>query len=100
MPGRIDVAGPALYLPRQNSADPFLGFLRRVYWPSNLPTLRQDAFAAYWTVKHVIEMRVMGVEFEPDVFVTETVGGKPKARQLEQAELLDHQSFITAAEER
>ena len=21
------------------SADPFLGFLRKVYWPSNLPTI-------------------------------------------------------------
>ena len=42
---------------------------------------------------------MVGVGFEPDVFILEAVSGKPKARQLDQAELVEHQSFIAAAED-
>jgi hypothetical protein len=83
----------------KNSADPFLGFLRKVYWPEKLPTLRDGALAAYWTVRHVIDMHVQGVGFAVDVFLVETADGKPRARQLDQAELVEHQSFIAAAED-
>ena len=53
------------------SADPFLGFLRKVYWPSNLPTIQEAALAAYWTIRHAIDMKVLGVGFGVDVFTIE-----------------------------
>ena len=35
------------------SADPFLGSLRKVYWPVELPpTIQEGALAAYWTIQH------------------------------------------------
>jgi hypothetical protein len=83
----------------KNSADPFLGFLRKVYWPEKLPSLRDGELAAYWTVQHAIDMRVFGVGFAVDVFVVETVNAKARARKLNQAELVEHQSFIAAAED-
>jgi hypothetical protein len=45
------------------SADPFLGFLRKVFWPAGLPTLQEGALAAYWTIQHAIDMKVAGVGF-------------------------------------
>jgi hypothetical protein len=36
------------------SADPFLGFLRKVYWPTKLPTIQEGALAACWTIQHAI----------------------------------------------
>jgi 20S proteasome alpha/beta subunit len=34
------------------SADPFLGFLKKVYWPQELPTLQEGTLAAFWTIRH------------------------------------------------
>jgi 20S proteasome alpha/beta subunit len=92
------------------SADPFLGFLRKVYWPMKLPTLPEGALAAYWTIQHAIDMKVFGVGFGVDVFVVELVtapSSKPgkipetifKARKLDDAELAEHEGFMKAAEE-
>jgi 20S proteasome alpha/beta subunit len=84
----------------KNSADPFLGFLRKVYWPAKPPTLIDGALAAYWTVKHCIDMRVQGVGFEVDVFTLEHVtGAQPRARQLANEELIEHNGFISGAED-
>jgi len=90
----------------KSSADTFLGFLRKVYWPKQLPSLEEGALAAYWTVQHAIEMKVQGVGFATDVF---TVVPKPSgrdgrevvyvARQLDEAELKEHGGLIEAAEE-
>lgn len=92
------------------SADPFLGFLRKVYWPTKPPTIQEGALAAYWTIHHAIDMKVSGVGFGVDVFIVETVmkptgkPGKPpdaifKARKLDDAELAEHEGFMKAAEE-
>jgi Proteasome subunit len=92
------------------SADPFLGFLRKVYWPIKLPTIQEGALAAYWTIQHAIDMKVSGVGFGVDVFIIEAVvkptgkPGKPpdttfKARKLDDAELAEHEGFMKAAEE-
>ena len=59
----------------KGSADPFLGFLRKVFWPSALPTVKEGTLAALWTVQHAIDMKVLGVGFAPDVFVLERVEG-------------------------
>jgi len=49
------------------SADPFLGFLRKVFWPVAPPTIQEGALAAYWTIQHAIDMKVSGVGFGVDV---------------------------------
>jgi proteasome subunit B (beta)-like protein len=40
------------------TADPFLGFIKNVFWPDRLPTAREGALAAYWTIKLATELRV------------------------------------------
>jgi hypothetical protein len=84
----------------KGSADPFLGFLRKVYWPTGLPSVREGTLAAYWTIHHAIDMKVTGVGFDVDVFVVEPSGSKGYvARQLDNAELAEHNEFIQACED-
>jgi 20S proteasome alpha/beta subunit len=81
------------------SADPFLGFLRKVYWPTNLPTIQEGALAAYWTIRHAIDMKVSGVGFDVDVFTIEPKDKAFVARRLTDAEVAEHVDFIKASEE-
>jgi hypothetical protein len=81
------------------SADLFLGFLRKVFWPITLPTIQEGALAAYWTIQHAIDMKVSGVGFGVDVFVVEHVDKSCKAHQLEDAEVAEHAEFMRASEE-
>ena len=81
------------------SADPFLGLLRQVYWPTKLPTIQEGALAAFWTVQHAIDMKVHGVGFNVDVFVIEPKDKTFVARKLEDAEVEEHVEFIKASEE-
>ena len=81
------------------SADPFLGFLRKVYWPTGRPTLNDGVLAAYWTVQHAIDMKVSGVGFTADVFVVQPEGKGYVASQLTEAQLAEHNEFMKSAEE-
>jgi hypothetical protein len=81
------------------SADPFLGFLRKVYWPTGLPTLNEGVLAAYWTVQHAIDLKVSGVGFEVDVFVVKPDGKAFVAEQLDDTVLTEHTDFMRASEE-
>jgi len=81
------------------SADLFLGFLRKIYWPTELPTIQEGALAAYWTIQHAIEMKVTGVGFSVDVFTVEPSDKTYVARKLDDAEVAEHVDFIKAAEE-
>jgi hypothetical protein len=53
------------------TADPFLGFLKNVFWPGRLPTVREGALAAYWTIKLATDLRVTGVGMGIDIFTLE-----------------------------
>jgi hypothetical protein len=79
------------------SADPFLGFLRNVFWPNDLPTIQEGALAAYWTIRHAIDMKVSGVGFDVDVFTVQPEAKSFAARKLDDAELSEHMDFISAA---
>ena len=83
----------------KGSADFFLGFQRKIYWPTSLPTVREGALAAYWTVKHAIDMKISGVGFDVDVCVVEPKDQTFIARKLDDTELTEHTDFIEAAED-
>lgn len=82
------------------SADTFLGFLKDAFGPEKLPNVRAATLAAYWAVKHAIKMKVQGVGYDVDVFVLEHNGKGYVARALPDAEVLEHQGFISEAEKR
>jgi 20S proteasome alpha/beta subunit len=81
------------------SADLFLGFLRKVFWPTAAPTIQEGALAAYWTIQHAIDMKVSGVGFGVDVFVVGPADKSYTARRLDDAEVAEHAEFVRAAEE-
>ncbi len=41
--------------------DPFLGFMRRVFFKDRLPTVADAIFITTWTLQHVIELNVGGI---------------------------------------
>jgi hypothetical protein len=76
------------------SADPFLGFLKSIFWPDRLPSVRESTLAAYWTIKLATDLRVSGVGMGTDIFVLEQSSDTWTARALDQNETSEHDIFI------
>jgi ATP-dependent protease HslVU (ClpYQ) peptidase subunit len=53
----------------QVSADPFLAFIRRIFWPSGLPSLIDGQIATVWTLDEVIKTNPGGVGGEVKIVV-------------------------------
>lgn len=82
----------------QPIADPFLAFIRRIFWPKNLPTLAEGVFATLWTLNHAIDTAPGGISAPTQLVVLEKVSGDWTARELTEAEQQEHQEAISAAE--
>lgn len=89
----------------QSIADPFLSFLRRIFWPDTLPTLADGIFTTLWALEHAIQTNPGGISNPKQVIVLEKTGhydkkGMPewKARTLEEHEFEEHLESIRAHE--
>ncbi|HUK16219.1 MAG TPA: hypothetical protein VLW65_07375, partial [Bryobacteraceae bacterium] len=82
----------------QSIADPFLAFLRRIFWPAQLPALADGILATYWTLQHAILSTPGGVADPMQIMVLEKVNNDWRARELGVAELTEHQRAVSAAE--
>ncbi|SRR6266851_152025 len=80
----------------QPIADPFLAFLRRIFWPDKPPSLPDGVFAVFWTLQHAIQTNPGGVA-GPIQIVTLDGNG---AEELDPADLEEHKASVAAAEER
>lgn len=77
----------------QRNADPFLSFLRRLWWRDSLPTVGGAVLTVLWALQQTIE-------------ATAEIGGGPqiavlqsgKARLLDDEELREHRDGITSIE--
>ena len=83
----------------QPIADPFLGFIRRVFWGSEPPTVREGIFGAVWALNHTIELTPGQVGGAPQLAILEKESGKWKARKLSDEELGEPQEQYSAVEE-
>lgn len=82
----------------QSIADPFLAFLRRVFWADHQPTIDEALFAAIWAVNHAIQVHPGGVA-EPMQVITITQAGQlTKIREISPEELIEHKSAVSVAE--
>ncbi len=45
----------------QTIADPFLAFIRRIFWKESLPNVEQGKFAVQWTLEHAIKTAPEGI---------------------------------------
>lgn len=80
-------------------ADPFLAFLRRIYWQDAPPVLSQGVFAVVWTLLHAIHTNPGGVDYPIEVATLSPQDGGFVARLLQNAELDEHRESVTRAEE-
>ena len=82
----------------QATADPFLAFIHKIFWPTSLPTLEMGIFSTVWTLQHAIDTNPGGVADPKQIMILEKQGKDFNARELEVAELAEHLEAITAAE--
>lgn len=84
----------------QPVADPFLAFIRRIFWPDQAPSLNDGILAALWTVTHTIHAQPGGVA-SPIRIVTLTrdKNNKWKAEELSEGDLGEHQQMIELTED-
>jgi len=78
------------------TADPFLAFIRRLFWPAGLPTLADGIFGALWTLQHAIQTSPGGVAEPVQVVLLQG----SVARELDDVELQEQRRAIEAAEQR
>jgi hypothetical protein len=79
--------------------DPFLGFIRSVFWQDGMPTLSEGIFAATWTLQHAIEVNPGGVNGPARMAVLEQNKSSWSSRILPESELDQHQQAIQGAKE-
>lgn len=84
----------------QPVADPFLAFIRRIFWPQQPPSLSDGVFAALWTITHAIQTQPGGIA-HPIRIVTldKNKNNKWKAEELSEGELGEHQQMFELTEE-
>ena len=81
----------------QPLADPFLAFLRHIFWFHHLPTVSDGVFATVWTLTHAIRVNPGGVADPIQVIVLS--GGKGSAaKELSQEDMREHHENVAHAE--
>jgi len=90
----------------QAIADPFLSFLRKIFWSDVEPNLNDGIFAALWTLQHAIAVNPGGVAGPIHII---TLAKEPTGRgnntqwttrELEADELREHEEAVKSAEEK
>jgi len=85
----------------QNLADPFLAFLRTVFWKNNrVPNTGDGVFAAFWALKHAIRRNTGGVADPVQIMKLEKDRHNNfLVKELEHGELEEMEEAVKAAEE-
>jgi 20S proteasome alpha/beta subunit len=82
----------------QKTAEPFLAFLRRIFWPTQLPKLSEGVFATIWALEHAISTSPGGVAEPKQIVLVDKESGDWKAHELQQDIFVEHMQAIAAAE--
>ena len=82
----------------QPIADPFLCFLRRVFWPDQLPTIGQGKLAAYWVLDYSIKASPGNVSLPIKMAILENSNGDFRAYELDDQELSNLGQAVDDAE--
>ena len=77
--------------------DPFLGFIREVFWDGGRPKLQDAVFAVTWTLDQAVQLTPGGVNEPICVAVLERASGGFRARRLSEEELAQHRENVAAA---
>ncbi len=82
----------------QAIADPFLAFLRKIFFPEQLPSLALGTFAAVWTIEHVKATNSGGVSGDVQVATLENHKDSPTARRHKPEKMGEHLQNVVAVE--
>lgn len=82
----------------QPIADPFLAFIRRVFWDKGLPSLADGIFAVVWTLHHAINTAPGGIAEPIELAILKIDGTQAEAKKLTDGELKEHRQHIDEAE--
>jgi 20S proteasome alpha/beta subunit len=83
----------------QPITDPFLAFIRNVYWGDGMPKVQDAVFAITWALDHAIETNPGGVNKPVRIAVLEKTGPQFKARMVSDGELEEHRQNIESAKD-
>jgi 20S proteasome alpha/beta subunit len=81
----------------QTITDPFLGFIREVFWESGRPKLQDAIFAVTWALEQAVQLNAGGVNGPIRLAVLERVSGNYRSRRLSDEELGQHRQNVAAA---
>ena len=70
----------------QAIADPFLAFLRRIFWKDKAPSLQEGCFAALWTLDHAIQINAGGISEPKQLMVLENTEKNWEALEVPEQE--------------
>lgn len=85
----------------QLSADPFLAFIRRIFWPTGLPPLLDGKLATIWTLDEVIKHTPGGIGGNVKVTVlARDQTGEWNCSELTPEEIADHRQVLARMEEK
>jgi hypothetical protein len=80
----------------QPITDPFLAFIREIFWNDGLPNVNQAAFAVTWILDHAIRINAGGVNGPIRVAVLELKKNQSEARLLSEDEIGEHKQNVDA----
>jgi len=74
----------------QGITDPFLAFIREIFWENELPNINEAIFAIYWTIDHAIKVNPGGVNGPISIAILEKSNGSFSPRKLTDEDLFEH----------
>lgn len=83
----------------QHIADPFLGFIRNVFWQQEAPTCQEAVLAVNWTLTHTIQVNPGGINEPINIAVLKKEKTNFKARYISTEELAEHNQHVSEMED-
>ena len=82
----------------QSLADPFLAFLRHIFWSDSLPRLGEGVFATVWALLHAIRVTPGGVSEPIQIATLAYEGRELVATELSDGQLQEHRENVQTVE--
>ena len=79
--------------------DPFLCFMREIFWEKGPPSVKDGVFAATWLLDYAVTVNTGGVNGPVRIATLEKSAGDWKARLLSDEDLLEHRESQKAAKD-
>lgn len=80
------------------AANPFLGFIKRIWWVDHNPSVAEGILATVWTLEHSIKVSSGGVADPKQLVVFSSTDGEWRAKELSSNELDEHHQAVNELE--